>query len=149
MIAVDTNILVHARREELTLHAEALDALKKLAEGDLPWGLPLFCIGEFVRVISHPRLFEPITPTEAALRFVDTLLESPTARLLMPGMGFLEILSRLLSESGVQGNTVFDAQIAALCLESGVGEILTEDRDFARFAQLRVVSLRERAARSR
>jgi predicted nucleic acid-binding protein len=31
---------------------------------------------------------------------------------------------------------VFDAQIVALCLEHGVRDILTEDRDFGRFPQI-------------
>ena len=123
------------------MHEKALTALRRLAEGDLPWALPLFCVGEFIRVVSHPRLFEPVTPTITAMNFIDALLESPTARLLVPGETFLEVFSRLLNESGVMGNTVFDAQIAALCLESGVTEILTEDRDFHRFSALRIATL--------
>ncbi|MEN8150330.1 MAG: PIN domain-containing protein [Planctomycetota bacterium] len=39
---------------------------------------------------------------------------------------------------GVLGNLVFDAQIAAVCLENGARTILTEDRDFARFRRLTV-----------
>lgn len=141
MIAVDTNILIYARREEMPLHDKALAELHRLAEGDLPWALPLFCVGEFVRVVSHPRLFAPVTKTEAAMNFINALLESPTARLLIPNEGFLEVFARLVSESKVTGNTVFDAQIAALCLHSGVREILTEDRDFQRFPELKVMTL--------
>lgn len=143
MIAVDTNVLVYARREELSQHAPALSALKALAEGDLPWAIPLYCVGEFVRVVSHPRLFAPPTDPVAALRFVDQLLASPTAHLLLPGQGFIDLLARLLAETGVRGNLVFDAQIAALCIECGASRILTEDRDFSRFNDLTLVSLAE------
>jgi predicted nucleic acid-binding protein len=31
------------------------------------------------------------------------------------------------------GNLAFDAQIVAVCRESGVRALLTEDRDFSRF----------------
>ena len=34
-----------------------------------------------------------------------------------------------------------DAQIAAVCLESGAGELLTADRDFARFPGINVQPL--------
>ena len=141
MIAVDTNVLVYARREELSKHGAAIAALTELAEGQVPWGLPIFCIGEFVRVVSHPRLFDPPTSTENALAFVEHLLESPTARLLLPGTRFLPLFKQTLAQSYVQGNVVFDAQIAAVCLESGARKILTEDRDFARFEDLKVATL--------
>jgi len=39
------------------------------------------------------------------------------------------------------GNLVFDAQIAALCAEHGVNDILTNDSDFWRFKGLRVLRL--------
>jgi predicted nucleic acid-binding protein len=43
----------------------------------------------------------------------------------------------------VQGNLAFDAQLVAVCREHGVVEILTEDRDFARFGTPRPVRLQE------
>lgn len=45
MIAVDTNILVYAHREEVPEHMNALAWLTRLAEDPLPWGLPVFCLG--------------------------------------------------------------------------------------------------------
>jgi hypothetical protein len=39
-----------------------------------------------------------------------------------------------------RGNLVFDAQIAAVCLEHGASNLLTLDRDFARFPGITVVS---------
>jgi len=46
-----------------------------------------------------------------------------------------------VGEGEVTGNLVFDAQIVALCRESGVSQLLTEDRDFGRFARLDVTRL--------
>jgi predicted nucleic acid-binding protein len=40
--------------------------------------------------------------------------------------------------AGVAGPAVHDARIAAICLEHGVAELWTSDRDFARFPDLRV-----------
>ena len=141
MIAVDTNILVHADREESPLHAAALRAVRNLAEGDEAWAIPIFCVGEFLRVVSHDRLFDPPTPVVDALGSMDSLLASPTARLLTPGDRYLRLLRSLIEESHVRGNLVFDAQIAAVCLEHGAATLLTEDRDFARFSGLKTLTV--------
>lgn len=141
MIAVDTNVLIHADREEMLLHGRALDALTALAEGDAAWAVPIFCIGEFVRVVSHPRVFDPPTPAPEALEFVEALLQSPSVRLLLPGPRFLSLLRDCIEEGGVQGNLVFDAQIAAVCLEHGARTLLSEDRDFSRFSKMTVQPL--------
>ena len=71
MIAVDTNILIHADREEMPLHREAVQALRTLAEGHQAWALPVFCVGEFLRVVSHRRVFDPATPVLEALDSID------------------------------------------------------------------------------
>lgn len=141
MIAVDTNILVYADREESALHAAALRALRLLAEGDEAWAIPVFCVGEFLRVISHDRLFDPPTPVLDAMDSVESLLASPSARLLVPGDRYLRLLRSMVEESHVHGNLVFDAQIAAVCLEHGATTLLTEDRDFARFRSLKPMTL--------
>jgi hypothetical protein len=133
VIAVDTNVLIYADREEMPLHARALTMLRSLAEGNEAYGVPVFCIGEFVRVVSHPRLFNPATPPVEAMSSVRALLSSPAARLLAPGPRFLPLLEDLLKASGATGNLVFDAQIAAVCLEYGATTLITEDRDFSRF----------------
>lgn len=133
MIAVDTNILIHADRREMPLHSEALAALRQLAEGPKAWALPIFCVGEFLRVVSHRRVFDPPTPILEALTSIDALLESPSVRLLTPGPRFLPLLNDVIRKSNATGNLVFDAQIAAVCLEHGASTLLTEDRDFSRF----------------
>ena len=37
-----------------------------LAESPARWAIPVFCIGEFVRVITHPRLFDPAHTADEA-----------------------------------------------------------------------------------
>ena len=141
MIAVDTNILVYAHREELPQHAAARRRLTALAEGDAPWAIPVFCLGEFVRVVTHPRLFDPPHTIDEACAALDRLLESPTVRILNPAERFWAMLAQAVREADAMGNLVFDAQLAALCRENGVSALLTEDRDFDRFAGLRTERL--------
>jgi predicted nucleic acid-binding protein len=46
-------------------------------------------------------------------------------------------LKPLLKAGRVAGPLVHDARIAALCLQHGVRELWTADRDFSRFPSLR------------
>ncbi|MFN2252318.1 MAG: TA system VapC family ribonuclease toxin [Anaerolineae bacterium] len=137
MVAVDTNVLVYAHRPVFELHDSALAWLEYLAEGSSPWAIPVFCLGEFVRVTTHPRLLDPPSTIEQALGALDGLLESPTVRVLTPGAAYPTLLAEAVRAGDARGNLVYDAQIAAVCREHRVTLLLTEDRDFARFPGLR------------
>lgn len=137
MIALDTNILLHARRRELAHHAAAARLLRELAEGDAPWALPWPCVYEYLRVVTHPRVFKPPTPIGDALEDLEGLLESPSLVLLGEGPGHAGHLLRTLADDAATGNLLHDAHIAALVQEHGVRELLTLDRDFARFPAVR------------
>jgi toxin-antitoxin system PIN domain toxin len=133
VIAVDTNILVYAHREELPQHRSARAEITKLAEGHAPWGIPVFCIGEFIRVVTHPKLFDPPYTGAEACEAMANVLESPSLHVLCPGPGYPSLFMEAVRQANAIGNLVFDAQIVAVCRESGVSRLLTEDRDFARF----------------
>jgi hypothetical protein len=141
LIAVDTNVLVYAHREELAKHASARARLIELAEGDALWGIPVFCLGEFLRVITHPRLFDPPHSAAEACEALERVFASPSLRILLPGDRFHALLTTRARDADARGNLAFDAQIAALCDEVGVSALLTEDRDFARFRGLRTEQL--------
>lgn len=138
MIALDTNILLQARRQELEHHEAAKALLRRLAEGDDTWALPWPCVYEFLRVVTHPRVFEPPTPLEAALDDLESLLGSPALVLLGEGRRHSAHMSRAVRAGQAKGNLAHDAHIAALAIEHGVRELWTLDRDFARFPGLSV-----------
>lgn len=136
MIAIDTNILVYARRAEAPHHREARRLLTALAEGDDPWALPWPCVYEYLRVVTHPRVFDPPTPLEDALEDLESLLRSPSLSILGEGPAHVDRLLDTVSSGGATGNLVHDAHIAALVLEHGARELWTTDRDFRRFSGL-------------
>lgn len=133
MRAVDTNVLVLAHHEQAPEHETARDLLTVLAEGDFPWAIPWPCVYEFLRVVTHPRVFHPPLDVDRALRSIGRVLESPTVLLLSESPRHAEVMERVVSEGRASGNLVHDAHIAALCVEHGVRELLTGDRDFTRF----------------
>jgi uncharacterized protein len=140
VIAVDTNVLVHAHRAHMPEHAIALAALRHLAEHTAPWAVPVFCLGEFVRVVTHPRVFDPPTTAQQALEAVEELMRSPGVRVLSPGQRYPELFCAAVRAANARGNLVFDAQIAAVCREHGVTRLLTLDRDFTRFPEIEIVT---------
>ena len=137
MIAIDTNILVYARRAEAPHHVAAKALLTGLAEGTRPWALFWPCVYEFLRVVTHPRVFDPPTALGDAVDDIASLLASPSVVSVGEGPSHLSHLERMLDDDGLCGNLVHDAHIAALAVEHGVSEFLTADRDFTRFTKVR------------
>lgn len=138
MIAVDTNILIYAHREDSPWHEQAYAAIKRLAEGKAPWAIPWPCVHEFLAISTHARLFQPPTPRSRALDQVDAWLDSPSVHLIAEQPRYWESLRPLLVAGKISGPAVHDGRVAAICLQHGVRELWTADRDFGRFAALRV-----------
>lgn len=140
MRALDTNVLVFAQIRSSSHHARALDILRAAAEGGVAWALPWPCVYEFLRVVTHPRVYHPPMPSDLALRDLRQILASPSLLLLSETPRHVEVMDALIRDSGATGNLIHDAHIAALCLEHGVSELVTGDRDFSRFSGLQVVN---------
>lgn len=137
-IAVDTNILVYAHNRASEWHAPARQAMADIAESAAPWAIAWPCIHEFLAVVTNPRLFQQPGPLESALKQVEAWMESPGLRLIGEMQGHWTEMSRLLRGGRLAGGAVHDARIAAICLEHGVTELWTSDRDFSRMRGLRV-----------
>lgn len=137
MIAVDTNLLVYAHREESPWHRAASGRLRQLAEGRGSWAIPWPCIHEFFSIVTHARIYDPPTPRARALDQVDAWLESPSLVLLAEAEDHWQRLRALIEKGQVEGPRVHDARVAAICVGHGVRELWTADRDFGRFPDLR------------
>ena len=140
LVAVDTNILVYAHRRREHRHVAAHRRLTELAEGYVRWGIPVVCLAEFLRVVTHPRLVDPLTARQAC-ESIRRVLASPSLEVLTPGPRFQELFLAAVQDGNAIGNLVFDAQIVALCQEAGADTLITEDRDFHRFPGVAVEHL--------
>jgi toxin-antitoxin system PIN domain toxin len=96
---------------------------------------------EFLRVSTHPRVYDPPATVEQALAFLNALLRAPSVALLSETDRHAQVLEAVLASSGVSANLIHDAHIVALAVEHGYDEVLTEDRDIERFPEIRVVRL--------
>jgi len=138
MIAVDSNLLVYAHREDSSWHDAAYARLSLLAEGQAPWAIPWPCIHEFLAIVTHPRIYAPPTPLEKAIEQVEAWLESPSLVLLSEGEDYWLQIKPILQVGRVSGPQVHDARIVALCQQHGVSELWTADKDFGHFPGINV-----------
>jgi hypothetical protein len=133
LIAVDTNLLVYAHREDAPWHDAAYARIAELAEGQQSWAIPWPCIHEFLAIVTHPKIYSPPTPLDKAIEQIEAWLESPSLVLFSEAEDYWMQLRPLLLSGRVSGPQIHDARIAALCKEHGVAELWTADRDFGRF----------------
>ena len=71
---------------------------------------------------------------------ISAWLESPSLVLLGETDQHWPALQALLANAGTVGAAVHDARIAALCIQHGVRELWSADRDFKKFPALKVVN---------
>ena len=137
MIAVDSNLLIYAHRLGVDWNDQAYELLRELAEGSRPWAIPFPCVHEFVRNVTDSRIYVEPTPLDAALGQVAVWSDTPSLRFLGEGGRHIELLSKLAINGRATGARIHDARIAAICMEHGVRELWTADRDFGRFPALK------------
>lgn len=136
MILPDVNVLVYAYREDAPRHQRYQQWLAGVLDGHEAYGLSDLVLAGFLRVVTHPRVFSPPSPTGHALEFAEALRGHPNCVPVVPGQRHWDIFTGLCRGAGVKGNLVPDAYLAALAIESG-SEWMTTDRDYSRFPGLR------------
>jgi len=138
MIAVDTNLLVYAHREDSPFHKSALKAMVGLSDSGRRWAIPWPCVHEFISITTHPRIYDPPSPLKIALAAIQLWLDAPGCEQLAEGPGYWQTLNNLSRKAKLKGPMIHDARIAALCQHHGVKELWSADRDFTRFPSLKI-----------
>ena len=132
----DVNVLVYAHREETPDHAAYRSWLEQVVNSDQAFGMSDMILSGFLRIVTHPRILNPPSSSKIAWAFVSEIRNRPNCVPISSGPRHWDIFARLCSESGVKGNLIPDAYLAALAIESGC-EWVTTDSDYARFHGLR------------
>jgi toxin-antitoxin system PIN domain toxin len=136
--AVDANILLYASDASSAFHERALAFLQRCAEGPELLYLPWPAVMAYLRIATHPAIFEAPLSAPEAMDNVEGLLRRPHVRTLAEDDRFWEVYREITQAMVVRGNLVPDAHLVALLLQSGVTTIWTHDRDFRKFRGLRV-----------
>ena len=138
MIAIDTQILVYAHRADSPWHGRARPRIGELAASGVRWAIPMHCIVEFFTAVTRPNYYLPASTFGQATAQIDAWLEAPSVSILSEDAQTWSTLRNLLAAGAIVGPKAYDARIAAVCLQHGVTELWTHDRDFSRFPGLRV-----------
>lgn len=137
--AIDVNVLLYASDESSPRHDAALAFVERIAVRRelvyLFWPTAM----AYLRMATHPAIFaRPLSATEAT-RNLDTLLALPQVRSPGENEGFWSVYRDTADEVAPRGNLVPDAHIVSLMRANGVERIWTRDRDYRKFAGIRVL----------
>jgi toxin-antitoxin system PIN domain toxin len=132
----DVNVLLYAFNRAADDHDRYRAWLDDALSGDEPVAVFDAVLAAVVRIATHPRLLDPPATLERAFAFTDAVRAAPASVPVFPGPRHWQIFERVAHDGAARGNLVSDAYLAALALESG-SELVTTDRDFARFPGLR------------
>jgi len=139
VIVVDTNVLLYAYNASSTHHDRARTWLETAFSSVDHVGLPWTVIFGFVRIGTDSRAHHVPFTLEEVTEIVSDWLRRDNVLALSPGPRHWEIVRRLLVEGQARGPLAMDAHIAAHAIEQGA-VLATNDRDFARFGDLRTVN---------
>jgi toxin-antitoxin system PIN domain toxin len=135
MLLLDVNVLIYAHRQDGVDFLKYREWLKTQSEKH-PFGIADVILSRYLRILTHPRIFNPPTPPSIAWKSVEELRAHPHATMIVPGPGHWAIFRSLCESTDAKGNLVPDAYIAALAIEHGL-ELISTDRDYARFPGLK------------
>ncbi len=136
MILVDANLLVYAYARDMPQHGAARTWLDRQLNTQPRVGLPWLSLLAFVRLMSHPRIFERPVSVPTAWEQVERWLSVPSVWIPAPAEQHAATLGPLMNTAVTRANHVPDAHLAALAMEHGL-TLCSSDRGFARYPGLR------------
>ncbi len=139
MYLFDVNILIYAHREDSTNHSRVLNFIEKGVEENKSFGFSNLALNGFLRVVTHPKVFNPPSEIETALSFIESIIKYTNGVEITPGPRHWGIFTNLCRKSGAKGNLIPDAYFAAIAMEYGCTWV-TPDRDFSRFTGLELLN---------
>ena len=137
MFLMGVNVLVYAHREDAANHPAYRQWLESVINGQASFGYSELVLSGFLRVVTHPKVFEMPSALSSAICFAEQIRGLPNAVCLAPGSMHWKIFMDCLAQINGAGNDILDAYHAALAMERGC-EWVTADKGFKRFKGLKV-----------
>ena len=132
MKLVDANVLLYAVNTDAERHDASRRWIDDALSGTETVGFSWVALLAFVRLATKVGLFPaPLSAGEAMDR-VEAWLAAGPAVVVEPTSEHARVVRHLLATTGVAGNLVNDAHLAALAIEHR-GSVVSFDRDFDRF----------------
>lgn len=137
MFLMDVNALVYAHRADTPDHVAYREWLESIINGNVAYGYSELVLSGFLRVVTHPRVFEIPSALASAVIFTNQIRETPHAVRLAPGPMHWKIFLECIEQVNAKGNDIPDAYHAALAMEWNCVWVTT-DKGFKRFKGLKV-----------
>jgi uncharacterized protein len=135
-LTLDANVLLYASDETSEHHVRARAFLDSVAAGDDLVYLFWPTVMAYLRIATHPAIFErPLPPADATAN-IDRLLGLPHVQTAGERERFWPSFRRAARAADARANLVPDAHVVALMIENGVRTIWTRDRDYRRFSEI-------------
>lgn len=133
---LDVNVLVAAHRADHAHHPLVRPWFDEMLRGGEPFTVVDATWAAFIRITTNRRIFTVPTPVDEAFVFLRSVRGQPQHLAVAPGERHLEIFERLCRTADADGDLAADAYVAAIAQEQDL-ELISLDRDFARFPDLR------------
>lgn len=135
MKLLDVNVVLAAHRDDHPDFNTARAWLDQTIAASTPFAIVDLVAGSFLRIATNRRIFSIPTPVDEAFSYLKALRAQPAHVMLAPGPGHIALLEQLCTSAEASGDLIADAQLAAIALEHAC-ELVSFDRDFARFSEL-------------
>lgn len=140
MVVIDTNVLVDAVNRRSDFYEACRGKIEACRQQVSPWYLTWGICYEFLRVCTHPSALPKPSSVTTAWHFLQTILDSPGAGILLPTQRHAAVFAEIITElPHLRGNILHDAHTAVLMREHGIRQIYTRDTDFHRFRLVTVI----------
>lgn len=134
MFVVDTNVFVYAAETSFSEHERCRSFVEKWRRGAGAWYSTWGIFYEFLRVVTHPRVFRRPWSVADAWHFVEAILDSPGFSVLVATSRHRDVIGEVLRDvPDLAGNLVHDGHAAVLMREHGIRTVYTRDTHFHRF----------------
>ena len=102
MYLMDVNVLVYAHRTDAANHSAYRQWLESVVNAPASFGYSELVLSGFLRIVTHPKVFEVPSTLLSAIRFTEQIRTLPNAVCLAPGsmhwqifMGFMEQINAI------------------------------------------------------
>lgn len=137
-VSLDANVLLYASDEASPFHERARTFVADIAAGPAIVYLFWPTLMAYLRLATHPAVFDrPLPPNEAGGN-VENLLVLPHVQTLGEQDRFWDVYRHVSDDVDARGNLVPDAHLVSLMIQNGVRTIWTHDRDYRKFKEIEV-----------
>ena len=139
-MVLDVNVIIALASASHPLREAATEWWAETKATGQPFTVPDLVWVGFARILTNSRSVPTPVTWEDAWHFAEAFMAQPKYLRFLVDPRTMEEFVRLASTAGARGDLVTDAYVAA-CAAAYGGTVVTFDRDFRKFDDLRVLEL--------